>query len=296
MSEIARQDTHGQEVDARTPQQQLLSKIRSDRFQEQIEAALPATVTPQRFIRAAATALLDNPDLANARLDTLFASLLKCAQDGLLPDGREAAIVLYKRDAQYLPMVGGYRKIAGEHGWQIVARVVYQADEFEFEQGFEPRLRHVPARPGVDRGQRVAAYAVAQHRDGRRAHPVVMTAQEIDERRKKAQTDMVWKQWTDRMYEKTVAKAIFKELPLETLDPRVQRLIEARDNPEQAEALMYGTGRPPLALVDQTTGVIHDETPPAEPPADQAAGDAHSSRDPAAAPLDDIDQLPFGDA
>jgi recombination protein RecT len=235
----------GTDVATHTPQQELVASVAGEQFQQQVALALPETIAPRRFVRATITAINQNPDLADSQKverGSLFTALLRAAQDGLLPDGREAAIAPYKGKAQYLPMIGGYRKIAGDHGWQIVARVVYEADEFEFEEGLEPKLRHVRARPGVERGARVAAYATASHVSGAKAAPVVMYANEIDQRKAVAQTDRVWNAWTDRMWEKTVGKALFKELPIGELDPRVARVIAAEDvPPAAARALMYGS-------------------------------------------------------
>lgn len=234
----------GTQIAERTPQQELVSQVRSEEFMQQVALALPETVPPRRFVRATITAVNQNPDLADpekCNVGTVFTALLRAAQDGLLPDGREAAIAIYKGKAQYLPMIGGYRKIAGDHGWQIVARVVYEADEFEYEEGLKPKLRHVRARPGVDRGERIAAYATARHISGQVAAPVVMYADEIAKRQAKAQTQNVWNEWPDRMWEKTVGKALFKELPIGDLDPRVARVIAAGEtNGDDAAAMLYG--------------------------------------------------------
>lgn len=65
------------------------------------------------------TAVQSNPALLSADRQTLFQACMKCAQDGLLPDGREAALVIFRtkkkidnRDVwvdavQYMPMVAG---------------------------------------------------------------------------------------------------------------------------------------------------------------------------------------------
>src|SRR3954453_7102800 len=87
----------------------LVTQVRRPDFLEQIEYALPPTVTKQRFLRATVTALLTNPDIGEATDISIFRALLRCAQDGLLPDGRQAAIAVYrnnktgKKEASYLP-------------------------------------------------------------------------------------------------------------------------------------------------------------------------------------------------
>ena len=63
------------DVVVRTPQQELVAQVRGDDFKAQIAAALPANVTPDRFVRATITALMQNPDLATkATPDSIFAA------------------------------------------------------------------------------------------------------------------------------------------------------------------------------------------------------------------------------
>src|SRR3954463_648057 len=136
----------GQEIaerPERTPAEMLVAQVRGETFKQEVALALPPDVAPERFIRATVTALLDNPDLATkAEQSTVFQALLKSAQDGLLPDSREAAIVIFKGKAQYLPMIGGLRKIAAEHGWAISSAVVYEHDEYDHVLAPEAQINH----------------------------------------------------------------------------------------------------------------------------------------------------------
>ena len=101
-----------------TPAQSLAKRVAGDAFRKQVSLALPGDVTSDRFVRVAVTALIANPDIAQCNPESIFSSLLKCAQDGLLPDGREAALAPFnnkktgEKDASYMPMVAGFRKIA----------------------------------------------------------------------------------------------------------------------------------------------------------------------------------------
>src|SRR5262249_25498432 len=80
-------------------------------------------------------------ELADADEPSISLALIRCAHDGLLPDGHHAALVTYKDrkrggyTAAYLPMVGGLIDLAGEHGWTIRANVVAANDEFVHEEG-----------------------------------------------------------------------------------------------------------------------------------------------------------------
>jgi recombination protein RecT len=88
------------------------------------------------------------PDLLTATPRSLFAALVKAAQDGLLPDGREGIITVYRQKvqgstperhemvAQWNPMFYGIRKRARElDGIIIDAQVVIAGDEFDYELG-----------------------------------------------------------------------------------------------------------------------------------------------------------------
>jgi phage RecT family recombinase len=246
--------TDSQALEQRTPQQQLVARIRGDEFKQQVALALPGNVPPERFVRATVTALMQNPDIIEATSESIFQSVIRCAQDGLIPDGREAALVIFnakvgngwEKRAQYMPMIGGFRKIAAEHGWSIRTQVVHSNDEFEYELGLEPRVVHRPAPLREPRGDLVGAYAVATHRDGRR-EVEVLTAQEIAKVRatSRAKDSGPWRDWTERMWEKTAGRRLFAKLPLGERDPElIARVLEASKpmEPGDAAALLYGDG------------------------------------------------------
>lgn len=223
--------------------QALVSTVRSEKFKAELELALPEHVSPQRFARIAYTALLDNPDLTKADEQSVYGSLLKSAADGLMPDGREAALVLFKGKAVYMPMIGGFRKIAAEHGWTIDTRVVYEGDNFSFVLGDEPRVYHSPALGGDVSFEKIShVYAVGRSR----SYPTmieVMTRADVERIRKtsRAKDSGPWVEWWDRMAEKTVGRKLFKRLPLAG-DVRVARLVNS-DELEAPEAteLVYGS-------------------------------------------------------
>ena len=99
--------------------------------QAQIKMALPANVTPEKFVRVAMTALNNSQDLANCTPESVMNGLLKCAADGLLPDNREAALVKFGNQAQYMPMVYGLIKRMRNSGEvsTVNAYIVYENDD-----------------------------------------------------------------------------------------------------------------------------------------------------------------------
>src|SRR3990167_7465795 len=92
---------------------------------------------------------------------------MKCAGDGLLPDGREAALVPFKDDCKYLPMVAGICKRARNSGEivDIDALTVYANDTYKaWTDETGAHFKHVKARG--DRGEVVLTYGYARVRDG----------------------------------------------------------------------------------------------------------------------------------
>lgn len=227
------------EVATRTPSQEIAAALRGDLFKKEIADALPDKRLADRFIRAALTAVNQNPELVTVDRNSLFQSVIRCAQDGLLPDGREAALVIFSgrdgKKAQYLPMIGGYRKIAAKHGITLNAFVVYANDEFEYTLGENPHVHHKPPKLGEDRGDPIGAYAVATYEDGRMVcPPEVMDKAQIEQvrgvSRAKDSQYGPWAQWWDRMARKTVARLLFKQLPLGDLDDIDARIAAAADD------------------------------------------------------------------
>ena len=139
----------------------------------QFQAALPAHIPVERFKRVLLTAIQQNPKLLTADRPTLFTSSMKAAHDGLLPDGREGALVIYNTkmkvngvdkwvDAvQWMPMIAGIRKKV-RNSKEIAtwdAKVVYDKDEFLYEDGLDLILKHKPYLDG-NPGEVRAAYSV----------------------------------------------------------------------------------------------------------------------------------------
>ena len=192
-------------------------RIASDEMAVKLRGATGNQALATRIQRAALTAIQTNPDLLSGQVTqgSVYTALLRCAQDGLLPDGREAAFVRRGKEIVYQPMVGGFRKRAAAHGFTLEAQVVHAGDDFDYELGIFPTLRHKPPQLGVDRGAIIGAYAIARHL----AHGTfieIMPRDEIDQVRKASSTSErgPWSNWYGEMARKTVARRLFKQLPL----------------------------------------------------------------------------------
>ena len=97
----------------------VINEVRTsiEKMAPQFKAALPGHVSVERFMRVTLTAIQTNPQLLEADRRTLFAAATKAAQMGLLPDGREGAIVTFKNQAQWMPMVAGIMKLVYLLDW-----------------------------------------------------------------------------------------------------------------------------------------------------------------------------------
>lgn len=185
------------------------------KMSNEFQSALPPQIPVEKFIRTTLTAVQMNPALLDTDRRSLLGSCMKAAQDGLLCDGREAALVIFKGQAQYLPMVGGILKKMRNSGEiaSIGAHVVYEGDHFDYSLGDDEQITHKPLLIG-DRGKPIAAYAIAKTKDGA-IYREVMSVAEIEKVRNasRASGNGPWVQWWDEMARKTVIKRIAKRLP-----------------------------------------------------------------------------------
>lgn len=239
----------------RSPAQELAGRIRAEAFRSQVAAALPEGIRPERFVRVAATAILNNPAIAKCDDGSVFRAVLRCAADGLLPDGREAAIVPFKDDATYIPMIGGLRKVAGESGWLLDAHLIYANDRFSWSPAPESII-HAPPPFGQERGEIIGAYAFATHMaTGRRIYDEPMTKSDIEKVRSvskvgtKAGTP--WVEWYGEMAKKTAARRCFKKIPLTDLTEVGERIVATVDadielDPSGYEEIAAATDLPPV--------------------------------------------------
>ena len=236
----------------------------------QLQMGLPSHITVDRFQRVVMTAINNNHDLASADRRSLFNAAIKAAQDGLLPDGREGALVIFKEKTsgkklvQWIPMVYGLIKLVRQSGEidRIGARIVYQKEldeqsparphrkrfEYVFDMGGD-NIYHDPILWG-DRGPPVLVYAYAHFKDGGAVEYEILHKIDIDKRRAVskagAKPDAPWQAWLEEMWKKTAIRAICKKLPLSA---DILARVEKTDEPTEfdrlrAEAMKQLSGEP----------------------------------------------------
>jgi len=216
-------------------------QLRTERVQENLSAVgMKGKGMLEKFTAITIHAVTDNPKLLACDRTSLFLACQSAAKDGLMPDGREGALIPYGKQVQWQPMIGGIRKKLAQAGWDIRAEIVHKNDEFRQEMGDNPEIVH---RPEVfdDRGPIIGAYAIATNIETGDKYRETMKVEEMDKVRKN--TD-AWKLWTTEMYRKTVAKRLRKYLPIS--DDSLLDLID-RDN-DQFEAAPTGLSKTAQAV------------------------------------------------
>lgn len=238
MSKALKAAASGQQARQETPYERFRNQV--ERLRPEI-AALVGKELVDRYVRVCLNAVQANAAILDADRRSLLLACVRAAQDGLLPDGREAVFNIYRtkvkvngRDewrpiAQYLPMVGGMVKKLYESGQvKLVDGVaVNEKDRFEYERGDNPRIVHVPYSGDEDPGKIVAAYVVARLANGE-VKREVMFRRDIERAREasSAQNSPAWAEWYDQQAIKTVLKRAYKQLPS---TPEFERAVHADD-------------------------------------------------------------------
>ena len=108
-------------------------------------------LTPERFVQVAITNLKKNPKMVEAYLKNplaYYGAIFSCAEFGLSPSQEtgEAYFIPYKDEIKFIIGYKGLAKLVMGSGVvkNIWAECVYECDEFEYELGLTPKLKHIP--------------------------------------------------------------------------------------------------------------------------------------------------------
>lgn len=220
-----------------------------EKSEQSIIANLPSNIDASRFRAVALRAVQEDPALMHVDDKmSLFLACQRAAADGLMPDKREGALVVFRRKqgdnwmtgVQWMPMIGGIRKRVAKCGFDLQAKVIHKGDHFEYQEGDDPKIVHIPAKLGTDRGPMIGAYAIARDFKTGAVYREVMDAAAIEKVKRCAKTPTVWNAWPEEQWRKTVARRLSKSLPIgdETEDAQRFWAMIARENehydPEKA--------------------------------------------------------------
>src|SRR5687768_9141049 len=220
--------SNNQQVAVRAEGSKFLETIRSESYQQKFRDMLPADVPVGRFTSVVIRAVQEDPNLLKPSTDktSLFLACQRAAQDGLIPDKREGALVMYGNQVQWQVMIGGLRKILAKHGFDLRADVVYENDTFDYDLGDDPHITHKAPPLGTPRGKMIGVYAIARGPEGRR-YRAVMDNAAGDYATPNAKAGAEWTTCYAEMAKRTVGRRLVKSLPLYSEAERLRDAIEA---------------------------------------------------------------------
>ncbi|NSZ73297.1 hypothetical protein G6L74_06010 [Agrobacterium tumefaciens] len=316
-----------------SPSQQFRTDL--EKMSDQFAAALPSHIKPEKFQRVVMTAVLSDPDVLKADRKSLMESAIRAAQDGLLPDKREGAFVVFNtkvkidgRDhwvkaVQWMPMVGGIIKRIHQSGEikMLTARVVYGGDHFR--TWIDDTGEHIEYEPSQDQDTNIVlrVFAMATTVDGA-VYVEPLSSKDVEKIRNvsKQKDRGPWSDWWEEMAKKSAIRRLAKRLPLSVdLHDLIQRDNGMFDLNQEAPRDITPKASLSARLAQSNSGtqqaadaregfdaaLAHSETPDAltgeilnNTPSDDTPSTASSSADAGNTPVDEAgaDDTPASDA
>jgi len=190
-----------------------------------MQEALPKHMDVDRLMRLTMTTIRTTPELRQADVASLLGGVMQAAQLGLEPGLLGQCYLLpfknNRKGITEVQFVIGYKGMIdlarrSGHIQSIYAHAVYENDEFEYELGLNPTLKHVPSFDS-DRGEFLGSYAVAHFKDGG-YQMEFMPKSEIEKRRQASPGGRSkyspWNNYYEEMANKTVIRHMWKYLPI----------------------------------------------------------------------------------
>ena len=233
--------------------------------------ALPGHITADKFVRTAQTAIALTRNIEKVKNpQSLLSACSKAAADGLILDGREAALVIdYNGDVQYRPMMRGLLKLAWQSGEVkgIVVEIVRKGDIFRHSPtNLAEPIKH-EINHEVERGEPYVVYAFAELKDGGIVHEV-MSVSDVNAIRDRSDAYRAFKagkikstpwhtDWSE-MARKTVFRRLSKYLPSSSDRDAFRQAVERIDDDYSFEADADANGE--VGPVKQEAGKREDGT------------------------------------
>jgi len=189
-----------------------------------IATALPKHVNPDRMGRIALTALRSNPKLQRCEPASFLGCIIQAAQLGLevnTPLGQAYLIPFEdrKRGITVCQLIVGYQGFMdlarrSDMIRSIYAFPVYEGDEFSYEYGLEPTIKHVPKLDDHDPKKLTHVYAVVKLKSGDPIFTVLSRADvERYRARSRASDSGPWVTDYEAMSLKTAVRRVFRWCP-----------------------------------------------------------------------------------
>src|SRR5690625_3853384 len=216
--------------------------------------AIPKHMDIDRLMRLTMTTIRTTPEISQADDGSILGGVMQAAQLGLEPGLLGQCYLLpfknKNKGTTDVTFIIGYKGMIdlarrSGHIQSIYAHAVYENDEFEYELGLNPTLKHKPSFDS-DRGEYIGSYAVAHFKDGGYQMEFMPKA-EIEKRRLASPGGRSkyspWNNYYDEMANKTVIRHMWKYLPISVeiqvavqYDERTARSI--KDNTPEDDILL----------------------------------------------------------
>jgi recombination protein RecT len=233
----------------------------------EIGRAVPKHIDPERLVRVALTACVQNPALLNCTRESLMQATLQSASLGLMPDGimGQAYLLPYGDKAQFqigyqglLELIYRTDRISG-----VVADIVHEKDKFEYRREVEKDFFvHVPSDED-DPGPATHAYAIIRRKDGT-ANVTVLSKSKIEREHRshsRAKSNGPWVNHWEAMARKT---ALLVAMKYEQKSSELAKAIAVEERVDQgidipavdAEVLdVEAKAEPQQSALDKLAGV-----------------------------------------
>jgi recombination protein RecT len=199
-----------------------------------IESIIPSHMDVKRVLRVAFSQVARTPSLHRCESQSIVDSVVVAASLGLeIGINGLCYLVPYKGRCQFQLGYKGMIELARRSGeiTTLIARAVYENDEFDYSYGLEEKLVHKPAIE--KRGNLTHVYAMAKLKDGGHCFDV-LTKEDVEKaKRSAASTNGPWSTHYDEMAKKTAIKRLFKYLPVSIEIQNAVALDDAADRGEQ---------------------------------------------------------------
>lgn len=234
-----------------------------EQMKPEIGRALPKHLNADRMARIALTLIRQTPKLAQCTPESFLGALMTASQLGLEPGPLgESYLVPYGNQVTFIPGYRGLVKLAWNSGQlkNFDAHVVYENDDFDYEYGLTPFLRHKPTRG--ERGKVTDVYAVATLQNGGSAF-VVMSLEDVAaiRKRSKASSAGPWVTDWEAMAKKTAVKQLIRWLPLSTEMQQVNQAAQLDGTVRNFEAATPQVEEAVVSYVDAEDNAAIDPAP-----------------------------------
>lgn len=213
----------------------IVNTLSQREMQRELQTMLPKTVDFSKFMTTALTAVQRAAHvIARCDKQSVYNAIADAANKGLMPDGRQGALVPYRErvkvgpgnddwrwvtKCQFLIMPEGIIEVAARNGATVYAVSVYSGDRVRLWNDADGQHFEHDYSPFGDRGEMIGAVAVGKTRSGA-VFVEAVNEQDIAKiknasKQKDQQGNMrgPWVEWEDRMWQKSALHRLHKRMP-----------------------------------------------------------------------------------